>query len=95
MKTILKATAIILLVVIAILFVREYTARYTMRYCEVYDTEKYEGEIAIIDNKDDIWVWREDTNREVKVGDRCRLKMHTNHTEEIEDDYILEIVWED
>ena len=93
MKTIAKAIAIILLVAIAFIGMREYCARYTMRYCEVYDVNDYE--IAIIDNSDDIWVWREYT-KGVEIGDNCRLKMHTNYTDEDRtDDYIIEIIWVD
>ena len=96
MKNIIKVIAIAIVVVIAILTVREYCARYTMRYCEVYDIGKYEGEIAIIDNKDDIWVWREEIPEGLEIGDECRLKMHTNFTDwTIDDDYIIDIIWVD
>ena len=96
MKTVIKSIAIAIVVVIAILTVRECCARYTMRYCEVYDIGKYEGEIAIIDNRGYVWVWRENIPEGLEVGDECRLKMHTNFTDwTIDDDYIREIVWVD
>lgn len=68
---------------------------YLLEECRVYDVGKYEGEIAIIDDKMDIWVWREPT-ADVSIGDKCALLMCDNGTfEDWYDDYIVEIYWEE
>lgn len=67
---------------------------YALKGCRVYDVEKYEGEIAIIDEAQDIWVWRQPVG-DVAINDKCELVMSDNGTPaNIYDDVIISINWE-
>lgn len=71
---------------------REVNKTYTLNDCCVYDVGKYEGEIAIIDQEQDIWTWHDDLD--VNVGDRCVLTMSDNGTPNyLYDDMIISIEW--
>lgn len=89
----MKNTAYIIAIILTMVICFSNTDNYTMRYCEVV---KVENNIATIeDNKGDCWEWELEADESVKVGQRCRLKMSDNHTEDDRtDDYIREIVWE-
>ena len=66
---------------------------YTLQNCRVYDVGKYEGEIAIIDEVQDIWVWRQPVG-DVAINDKCDLVMSDNGTPaNIYDDVIISINW--
>lgn len=66
---------------------------YTLRGCTVYDVGRYEGEIAIIDEAQDIWVWRQPVG-DVAINDKCDLVMSDNGTpDNIYDDVIININW--
>lgn len=66
---------------------------YTLKNCKVYDVGKYEGEIAIIDETQDIWVWRQPVG-DVAIGDKCDLVMSDNGTPTyLYDDVIISINW--
>ena len=65
---------------------------YTLENCLVYDVDKYPGEIAIIDDEMDIWVWHD--NIDVKIGEKCDLVMDNNDTPDyIFDDIVIEVIW--
>ena len=89
----MRNSAYIIAIILTMVICFSNTDNYTMRYCEVV---KVENKIVTIeDNKGDCWEWELEADEDIKVGQRCRLKMSDNYTDyDRTDDYIREIVWE-
>ena len=98
MITMKKIICVVLVMALcATLFVacgnRTEESTYTLKDCRVYDVGRYEGEIAIIDETQNIWTWRQPVG-DVAINDKCDLVMSDNGTpNNIYDDVIISINW--
>ena len=91
-KTITRDIIIFIAIVISLIYACKFANNilntYNMRYCQVSNIEN--DIITITNNIGKTWEYQ--TNKDIKVGTNCRIKMHTNYTDyDNTDDYIISI----